>query len=143
MIGVATVDELLSLRELTRSRLETEPGVTVDPHVAYGSLTGVDRLHAVGLSPAHFYFAGDDLELVYVPRAAVSQAPAAAWLERVGPGPQLRSRTGKRSVLEVRPELGFAFAHDEGAVELAEVFPPTTLDDYEQRIYEDPGPFVR
>ena len=143
MTRVPTVDELLSLRELTRSRLEAEPGATVDPDVAYGSLKGVDRVHASSLSPAHFYFAGDDLELVYVPRGAISGAPAAAWLERVGPGPQLRSRTGKRSVLEVRPELGFAFAHDDGAVELAEVFTPTTLDGYEQRIYEDPGPFVR
>lgn len=143
MMGVATVDELLSLRELTRSRLEAVPGATVDSDVAYGSLNGVDRVHAAGLSPAHFYFAGDDLELVYVPRAAVSEATAATWLERVGPGPQLRSRTGKRSVLEVRPELGFAFAHDDGGVELAEVFPPTTLDAYEQQIYEDPGPFVR
>jgi hypothetical protein len=143
MTAVPTIDELLSLRELTRSRLEAEPSATVDRDVAYGSLKGVDRVHAAGLSPAYFYFRGDDLKLVYVPRAAVSEAPAAAWRERVGSGPQLRSRTGKRFVLEVRPALGFAFAHDDGAVELAEVFEPTTLDDYEQRIYEDPGPFVR
>lgn len=142
MSGVPTIEELLSLRELTRSRLEAQPGATVDFEVAYGSLKGVDRVHAADLTPAYFYFAGDDLQLVYVPRAAVAGAPAAAWLTRVGPGPQLRSRTG-RSALEVRPELGFAFAHDDGAVELAEVFSPTTLDDYGERIYEDPRTFAR
>jgi hypothetical protein len=141
--AVPGVDELLALRDLTRSRLEAEPGVTVDRQVAYGSLTGVDRMHAAALSPAHFYFSGDTLELVYVPRPALTGTPAADWLERVGPGPQLRSRTGKRSVLEVRPEIGFAFAHDDGEVELAEVFAPMTLEAYEHGIYEDPGSFVR
>ena len=137
------IDELLALRAMTRSQMEHEPDVTVAPDVSYGSLHGVDRLHAPGASSAHFYFEGDELKLVYVPRTAVGGTPADDWLAHVGPGPQLRSRTGKRAVLEVRPDVGFAFAHSDDAVELAEVFPPTTLEEYERRIYEDPGSFIR
>jgi hypothetical protein len=137
------VDELLALRGVTRAGLEAQPDVTVASGVSYGALSGVDRVHAPAFSPAHFYFAGADLKLVYVPRTAVGDIRAADWLERVGTGPQLQSRTGKRALLEVRPALGFAFSHDEDAVELAEVFSPTTLAEYEREIYEDPGSFVR
>lgn len=140
---MAEVDKLLALRDVTRSQLEAAPDLTVARDVSYGLLTGVDRLQANALFPAHFYFAGGELKLIYVPSTGVAGTRAADWLERLGPGPQLRSRTGKRSVLEVRPDVGFAFAHDEDEVELAEVFAPTTLDRYEQEIYEDPGAFIR
>jgi hypothetical protein len=140
---VRNPDELLALRNVTRATLEAEPDLTVAPGVAYGALHGVDRLHAPGFSPAHFYFAGEALQLVYVPQAGVAGARATEWLDRLGPGPHLRSRTGKRAVLEVRPDAGLAFSHDAGEVELAEVFTPMSLDAYERQIYEDPGEFIR
>jgi len=115
----------------------------VDEDVAYEALGGVDRIHAPSFSPAHFYFAGPALRLVYIPRAAVGGQAAQPWLDELGPGPQLASRTGKRGVLEVRPERGFAFSHQGGKIELAEVFPATTLDAYERDIYEEPAPEVR
>jgi hypothetical protein len=43
----------------------------------------------------------------------------------------------------VRPEVGFAFAHEDGIVQLAEVFAPATLALYEREIYKDPGQFIR
>jgi hypothetical protein len=140
---VTDPDELLALRRLSRATLEAAPDATVDAGVSYGRLRPVDRIHAESVAPAHFYFDNAELKLVYVPRSAVGAAPADEWLQRLGPGPQLASRTGKRAVLEVRPDIGFAFAHDQDAVELAEVFPPMTLDDYEREIYEPPEPFIR
>ncbi len=143
MSDAPTIDEILALRDTSRPALEAERDATVDVDVGYGSLRGVDRLHSPRRSPAHFYFSGDELELVYVPRAVLTGVPAERWLSRVGPGPSLRSRRGKRAILEVRPEVGLAFAHEDDELQLAEVFAPTTLAGYEQTIYEDPGSFVR
>ena len=58
-------------------------------------------------------------------------------------GRSCASRTGKRGVLEVHPERGFAFSHQDDQVELAEVFPPTTLEAYERDISAEPAPEIR
>lgn len=137
------LDTLLALREVTRAELEAEPDVTVVTGVAYERLHGVDRLHSARRSPAHFFFTGEELRLVYLPSAAVAGEGAQTWLDRFGAGPQLRSRTGKRAVLEVRPDHGVAFAHEDGELQLVELFAPTTLEAYEREIYEDPGSFIR
>jgi hypothetical protein len=140
---VTEISELLALRDVTRGELENQADASVAEDVAYEALRGVDRIHAPSFSPAHFYFAGPELRLVYVPRTAVGGQPAQPWLDELGPGPQLASRTGKRGVLEVRAERGFAFSHQAGEVELAEVFPPSTLEAYERDIYEQPAPEIR
>lgn len=136
-------EALLALLTTTRAELEAKADVTVATDVSYEGLEGVDRLHSDLLSPAHFYFAGDDLKLVYVPHAAFAPGAADAWLRRFGPGPQLRSRAGKRAVLEVRPEAGVAFSHEDGEVQLVEIFESTTLDAYERDVYQDPGDFIK
>ena len=137
------IAELLDLRDVMRGELENQADASVDEDVGYEALGGVDCIHAPSFSAAHFFFAGPELKLVYVPRTAVGGQDAQPWLDELGPGPQLASRTGKRAVLEVRPERGFAFSHQAGGVELAEVFPPTTLDAYERDIYEEPAPEIR
>jgi hypothetical protein len=137
------IAELLALRDVSRGELENEADASVAEDAGYEALEGVDRIHAPSFSPAHFFFAGPELKLVYVPRSAVGGQDAQPWLDELGEGPQLRSRTGKRGVLEVRPERGFAFSHQDGRVELAEVFPPTTLEAYERDIYDEPAPEIR
>jgi hypothetical protein len=140
---VTALADLLALRDVTRGELENQADASVTEDVGYEGLEGVDRIHAPSFSPAHFFFAGPELKLVYVPRTAVGGQDAQPWLDELGSGPQLRSRTGKRGVLEVRPERGFAFSHQDDQVELAEVFPPTTLEAYERDIYEEPAPGIR
>jgi hypothetical protein len=140
---VTGLADLLALRDVTRGELENQADASVTEDVGYEALDGVDRIHAPSFSPAHFFFAGPELRLVYLPRTAVGGQDAQPWLDELGPGPQLRSRTGKRGVLEVRAERGFAFSHQDGRVELAEVFPPTTLEAYERDIYEEPAPEIR
>jgi hypothetical protein len=137
------IAELLALRDVSRGELENEADASVAEDAGYEALEGVDRIHAPSFSPAHFFFAGPELKLVYVPRSAIGGQDAQPWLDELGEGPQLRSRTGKRGVLEVRPERGFAFSHQDGQVELAEVFPPTTLEAYERDIYDEPAPEIR
>jgi hypothetical protein len=136
-------EALLTLLTTTRAELEVKPDVTVAQNVSYEAIKGVDRLHSDLFSPAYFYFAGDELKMVYVPHTAFEPGVASAWLKRFGPGPQLRSRAGRRAVLEVRPEVGVAFSHEDGELQLVEIFDSTTLDAYERDIYEDPGDFIR
>jgi hypothetical protein len=130
-----------ALRDLPRAELEARPDATVAEGVGYEGLSGVDRITTGGV---HHFFAGDRLAVVYVPRAAVGGTPAAPFRDELGPGDELRSRTHKRSVLHVWPDRGLALSVDEDdAVELAEVFPPMTLDEYRERIYDEPPAHVR
>jgi hypothetical protein len=138
---MSEVERWSALRDLPRARLEANPDARVAPDVGYERLTGVDRVSTGG---RHHFFAGDELAVVYLPRAAVGGTDAAPLFEELGPGEELRSRTGKRSLMHVWPDRGLAVSVDEdGAVELAEVFPPTTLDGYRERIYDEPPAHVR
>jgi hypothetical protein len=137
------LDRALELRGLTRSELLARaPGATVEEGVRYEKLRPVARVRAPELWPGFFYFDGDRQVMLYAgePDGADPDALAAA----LGPGEhELRSRAGKRAVLRVWPQRGVGFSEQDGAVDFLEVFEPTTLEDYEARIYDDPGPFIR
>jgi hypothetical protein len=133
----------LELRGLQRAELlERAPGATVEEDVRYEKLRPVARVRAGELWPGFFYFDGERQVMLYAgePAGADPDELAAA----LGPGGhELRSRAGKRAVLRVWPQRGVAFSEENGAVDFLEIFEPTTLEDYEARIYEDPGPFIR
>jgi hypothetical protein len=137
--------DLLALRELSRDALQARLGaLEVDPDVAYEGIGGVDRLHDPAAFPGHFYFRGDALQMLYVPRSALGDTDLGALRSELGePAATLSSRTGEDSSLLVYPERGVAFATDGEKVEILEVFPPTTLDAYVAGIYQDPGEFIR
>jgi len=137
--------ELLALRELSRDELQGRLGpLETDPDVGYERITGVDRLHDPNAFPGHFYFAGDELKMLYLPQDALADTSLAELRRELGePATTLRSRTGEDSSLLVYPDRGVAFATDGERVEILEVFPPTTADGYESGIYEDPGEFIR
>jgi hypothetical protein len=136
--------DLLALRELSRAQLEARfGGVEADPNVAYEGITGVDRLHS-GAFPGHFYFRGDELAMLYVPRSALRDASLGELQRELGePAARLSSRTGEDSTLNVYPERGVAFATDGERVEILEVFPPTTRKAYVAGIYDPPPEFIR
>ena len=137
------LDQALELRGLSRAELlERAPGAAVEEDVRYERLRPVARVRATELWPGYFYFDGDRQVMLYAgePEGADPDALAA----RLGSGGhELRSRAGKRAVLHVWPERGVAFSEEGGGVDFLEVFEPTTLEDYEARIYADPGPFIR
>jgi hypothetical protein len=141
-----TVDlgELVALRDLSRGQIAERFGLDdagAARDVAYEGLGAVDRLS----TPAgHFFFRGDDLVMLYVPRAALQDTDPSALERELGPpAAELRSRTGAESSMRVWPDRGVAFASDGGAVEVLEVFPPTTLEHYRDEIWRDPGEFIR
>lgn len=137
--------DLLALRELSRDELQARfPALETDPKVRYEGIEHVDRLHDPAAFPGHFYFRGDKLQMLYVPRTALADTDLGALRSELGePAVTLSSRTGEDSSLLVYPERGVAFATDGEKVEILEVFPPTTRKAYEAGIYDPPGEFIR
>ena len=143
-IAGLALDDLLALRSLDRAGVAARfGGARTTPDVRYEGIEGVDRLDPEDL-PAHFFFLGDEQLMLYVPRRALADVgPEQLRAELGPPAASLRSRTGGDSQLLVWPDQGVAFATDGASVEILEVFPPTTLEDYSEHIYQDPGEFFR
>jgi hypothetical protein len=141
------LEELFALRELTRDQVQERFGIDesgVDPDVAYERLGGVDALYEPSAFPGHFFFRGDELVMIYIPRTALADTDLEELRRALGePAATLSSRTGEDSSLLVYPDRGVAFATDGEKVEIVEVFPPTTLDDYRTRIYKEPPERIR
>jgi hypothetical protein len=138
---VSLVDRWTALRDVPRAELEGRPDATVVPGVGYEGVNGVDRVSTGGL---HYFFDGDRCALVYLPRAVVGGTSIAPFIEELGEGETLSTNTEKSSVLRVWADRGLAASVDrEGAVELAEVFPETTFENYRERIYKEPQPHRR
>jgi hypothetical protein len=140
---MSLLEQALALRGLSRAELlERAPDASVEEDVRYEKLRPVARVRATAVWPGYLYFDGDRQVMVYAgdPEGADPDALAA----QLGPGGhELRSRAGKRAVQRVWPEQGVAFSEEDGAVDFLEVFEPTTLAEYQARIYEDPGEFIR
>jgi hypothetical protein len=139
----ATVHALLQLRSYTRADAEqaVAPAQTQND-ARYEKLRGLTRIS--GKAPLHFFFAGDKVALVYASADFLTNLSAATIKRELGrEGTRLASRAGKTSVQHVYPEMGFAYSETGGVCDFAEVFPPTTLADYQKRIYQAPGPFIK
>jgi len=140
---VIDLDGWIALRDLSLDDIRSRVGVPGEEG-RYEGLQGVRRLHNADVHPGHFYFDGERQVMLYVGRRALAGEDPAEWERALGgPGEELPSRAGKSSVMHVYPDRGVAFSSDGHAVELLEIFAPTTFDDYRARIYEDPGAFVK
>jgi hypothetical protein len=131
-----SLQDLLALRELSLSELEARLP-SPDPHrdVRYGQMTGLTML---GAPEAAFYFSDGRLAVARV----VDPDPAEAGELLAHGGEQLRSSAGKRATVHVQADRGLAVTEEDGDVRYVEVFPPTTFDDYRDRIYKPPPRFV-
>lgn len=138
------LDELLSLRDLAleeaTNRLELS-----DEHMEgglqYEGLKGVTMAHNPERHPGRFYFRDGRLAMLYVANPGLD----AGTLERdLGePDVMLRSRAGKGYAHHVYADRGVAYSSKGDDVAFIELFPPTSVERYEQEIYEDPGAFTR
>jgi hypothetical protein len=140
---VSELADWLAARDITRAELEGA-GASVDRDVAYERLRGVDRLYAPDFNPAYFYFAGDELRMVFVPDEYTEGSSAAPLAAELGPADhRLQSRAGAASLIELHADRGVAYSHDGDRLEFVEVFPPASADWYLAEVYEDPGEFYR
>lgn len=134
-----TLSELLSLRDASLSDLQARLGpADVHPDAGYGQMTGLTRVRAPASHPGVFYFR-DGGPVV----ARLADPDANAARELVGDdAPRLRSPAGKRAWVSVRADEGVAVTELEGDVVYVEVFPPTTFEDYRDRIHRPAPHFV-
>ena len=124
-------------RRFADSRLE------YDPDSGYGSLP---KLGLLRNKDALFYFSDDTLILIHIhSKPLLQKLDGRALLSELGsPAADLRSRAGKGESQYVFPERGIAFSSDsEGRVAFVEIFQPTSLGEYMDRIYIDPGQFEK
>ena len=118
----------------------------IDRNAAYGSLDGITEVHDPTCSPARVFFqdpskallvyVGDRQQLPTVGRSGVEA-------ELGPPEAVLACRAGKDYAQWVFPANGVAVAVSADDLAFVEVFPPLTLKEYMQTLYEDPGPFMR
>lgn len=140
------LDDYLRLRERSLTYIRRMLDLNdqqIDHDLRYEKLTGVNRLHNPEKNPAHFYFRDTLLEMIYLGGDALHDVSAADLQQGLdGAGTLLRSRAGKRANLHVYPEQGVAFSEEGGELDFIEIFPPTTLSQYQERIYKEPGAFI-
>jgi len=106
------------------------------------NVTEIHRPDHPDLGPARFFFRDAKLALIYLSDAtALQELNIDSWKGNPSDeGTLLRSRAGKTSNLHVYADKGFAVS--EGTeIDFVEIFQPTTQQEYEQAIYDPPGPF--
>jgi hypothetical protein len=137
----SAVRELAALRDVSLPDLrERLGGVEGQPDARYGRMDGLELLHAPGAHPAIFFFRDGRLVVAHLPDPDLA---AGELDELLGEDPpRLRSRAGKHAWALVRAEEGLAVTEEDGQVRYVEVFPPTTFEDYRDRIHTPPPHFV-
>lgn len=121
----------------------------LDSHTSYGNLARVVELHNASAHPARFYFRdakpdGKPIAIVIDTSDTLDKLdPGTLRAELGAPRDMLASRAGKDFTHYVYPKRGVAFSANADSVAYLEIFPPTTLAQYEQDLYLDPGPFVK
>lgn len=119
----------------------------VDRHTAYGRMGGLVEYHHAAAHAGRFYFLDEQRPsvLAYFADIDERERPTPAELEQElgAPAAVLRSRAGKSYRHAVYPQQGLAYSADAKRVAFIEIFPPTTLADYQERIHDEPEPFVR
>jgi hypothetical protein len=117
----------------------------VERDASYGRFVGLTSLHNPAAHPARFFFSGEALALLYVDDAdALANIDAADLMARLGePAARVRSRAGKAFTHNVYPQAGIAVSVHQGAAAYVEIFPPTTLQSYLDRLYVDPEAYTK
>jgi len=107
--------------------------------VEYGPRSGLDEAET---ATGRVVFDGDRVAVVYLSGHALRPTKPDDLLAELGEGEELPGAASAGSVLHVYPAEGLAFSHDGPKLEMAEAFPPTTLDEYRATLYRDPPSFV-
>lgn len=126
----------MSLRELAALR-EATPHGEVHRDAGYGRLTGLEMAQQ---DDAILFFDGGRLVVAHVPDPELAPAELARFTaEDV---PRLRSHAGKHAWVHVRADEGLAVTEEDGRAVAVEVFPPTTFEDYRDRLHTPAPKFI-
>lgn len=135
---------------LDRSLADQRPEVdasAISTGARYGALESLTVVRDREYFPGNLYFDGERpvLALVESPSSAAPDLTDEALLALLGDAVEwLGSRAGKLSSLRVAAERGLAVSEQLGTkVDYLELFPPTSFEDYRERIYAPPPRFVK
>ena len=133
---MTALDDWIALREATLAQVRAQLGAEhaeLFADAGYGQMQGLTMLHAPDAHPGIFFFRDGRLAVL---RVEHPEDEAGSLLARVGAdAPTLRSAAAKRAFVHVRAEDGLAVADEDGHVIYVEIFPPTTFEDYQDRIH--------
>jgi hypothetical protein len=144
-----TLGEWLALRDRPAAELQAELGLEeadLPSGANFGHMTGLAMLHSPAAHPGVFFFQDGRLAVLYVedPSAHAPDLTREALEAAVGDdAPALPSRAGKRSEVRVAADRGLAVSTSGEGADFVEIFPPTSFEDYRDRIYRKPPKFVR
>jgi hypothetical protein len=128
-MSLADLTELLDASPAGGDALQTDAG--------YGAMRGLEMLDT---PDGILFFRDGELVVAHVPDPSLSSDELARFT--ADDVPRLRSRAGKHASVHVRADEGLAVTEEDGRVRFVEVFPPTTFDDYRDRIHTPPPKFV-
>jgi hypothetical protein len=139
----------MDLRSVSLADLRARTGAGDDAlhhDDAYGPSLGLTGFYDPAFHPGRFFFRDGSLVLLYVeyPSDAAPELTREVLLEAVQPAEaELRARSGRADRQYVNPGRGLSVAVGPAGPTYLEIFPPMTLDEYRDRIYIEPGRFVR
>ena len=144
----STLESWLRARDMSMDEVRETYSISdeqVKHATSYIKISNLTMLHNPDTHSGRFYYKDGEFVLLYVGAAEVpSQLTEKMLEERLGgPGVILRSRVGKVYSHHVYPDHGVAFSSSGQDIGLVEIFPPTTLERYEEIYYEEPMPFIR
>jgi hypothetical protein len=134
--------QLLDMRSLDRAGVIAACDASaddVDDGYSYQSMQDLSVLRPKRLHDSRIYFDGDAVVMI-----ALSEPSISATVIRDAMSSdvvELRSRQGKKAMIEVDAGAGLAFSRDDDEIGFLEIFPPTTIDDYRTRIWKEPPAF--
>lgn len=107
--------------------------------------TKLVQIHNPALGQIWFYFQDGKLSVIdWSDATALKALDGKALVERFGKGGTwLRSRAGKSHNLRVWAAQGVAISLAGSEVDYLHFFPAMSEQEYEQALYQDPGPFIR
>jgi hypothetical protein len=148
MRSYSFVEECLSWRDKSLSEVQQSLSISeaqIERNANYMKLTNLMELHNPDVHPGYFYFRNGKFALLYVGGGEeLEQLDPKALQNRFGgEGVELRSRAGKHFNHHVYPEVGLAFSTDGEVVSILEVFPPTSLAEYQSSIYQEPPVYYK
>lgn len=143
-MSAVDLEQLRALTSMDRPAVLESVGARagdVEDGYSYQSMRGLSVLRLPDRFGSRVFFSGDAVVVV-----AVSEPPIAPDEIRSLMGDdivELRSRQGKRAMIELDAGSGVAFSRDADDVGFVELFPPTTADDYRERIWFEPPAFTK
>lgn len=138
--------EALKLRSMSERAVRDKFGDDVheEPESDYQGLDEVLELRNKDKFPGRVFLRHGDVRLVYLSDGALEDVSVKDFEQITnGEAIELRSRAGKMSTLYLFAEDGVAYSTDGSVLDFAEFFPPCSVADYTEQIYDDPGPFRR